>query len=143
MFAYLTVADIEQAAAAPGQCRIVGDEQQRCAFTRLQVKKKIDDGLAGFLIEIAGRLISQQHAGARGEGAGNGHPLLLSAGKLARIMGEAVAEADAFEACLRSGCRITRALEFQRNGDILKGVECGDQMKGLEDDTDGIAPETR
>ncbi len=143
MFAHLAVADIEQAAATPRQCGIVGDEQQGGAFARLQVKEQVDDGLARLLVEISCRLIGQQHAGTRGECAGDGHTLLFSAGKLARIVGEAVAKANAFEARLRSRCCIGRTLELEWNGDILEGVECGDQVKGLEDDANGIAPETR
>ena len=38
---------------------------------------------SGVRVEVAGRLVGQQDAGAVDQGPGDGHPLLLSAGKLA------------------------------------------------------------
>ncbi len=52
---------------------------------------------AGGGVEIAGRLVGEDQRRARGDGAGDGHALLLAARKLRRIMGEAMAEADRFQ----------------------------------------------
>ena len=45
-------------------------------------------------VEVAGGLVAEDDLGPGGEGPGNGDPLLLSAGELARAVTEAVLEAD-------------------------------------------------
>ena len=49
---------------------------------------------AGVLVEVAGRLVGQQHRGLLDQGAGDRHPLLLAAGQFGGQVAEPLAEAD-------------------------------------------------
>ena len=65
--------------------------------------------LAGVGVEVAGRLVGEEHARLHDERARQRHALLLAAGQLARAMGQAVAEADAIEQLLGARGRPRRA----------------------------------
>ena len=59
--------------------------------------KHLQDFLAGAGIQVAGRLVGQQDRRMIDERAGDGHALLLPAGKLRRLVVEPLAQADAFQ----------------------------------------------
>ena len=61
--------------------------------------------IGGARIEIAGRLVGEQHARAVGDRAGDGDALLFAAGKLGRPMRQAMAEPQIGE---EFGCTLTR-----------------------------------
>src|SRR5689334_3073462 len=88
------VEHLDPAAAARGQRRVVGDQQQGGAMPPGEIEQQVDDLAAGFGIEIAGRLVGQQQPRSGRRGAGQRDPLLLAARQLAGIVGEALAEAD-------------------------------------------------
>ena len=88
--------------------RIMGDEEQRRAVLALEREQQIDDLRSGLLVEIAGRLVGEDDPGARRERARDGDALLLAARKLARIVGQPVAEPDALEMRLRHCARHRR-----------------------------------
>ena len=50
--------------------------------------------VGGVRIEIAGRLVGEQHPRRVGDGAGDRDALLLAAGQFGRPMGDAVGEAE-------------------------------------------------
>ena len=52
---------------------------------------------AGLAVEIAGRLVGEQHCGSRRDGARERDALLLAAGELSRIVIDARAKTDGFE----------------------------------------------
>ena len=56
---------------------------------------------AGVRIEVAGRLVGQQQRGAIDQRPGDGHPLLLAAGHLRRLVVGAVGQPDAVQQRLR------------------------------------------
>src|SRR5690348_11512168 len=95
-----SVGQIEPALASFGQRSIVGDQQQRRAEPGVLVEQRLDDRLAGRAVEIAGRLIGQQQRRAGDKGAGDRDALLLAAGKLPRIMSEAMPEPDPLQRSL-------------------------------------------
>ena len=64
----------------------------------LQVEQQFDDLLSGFAVQVAGRLVGQQQVRFRAEGARQRGALLLATGKLARIVGQPMAEPDGFQA---------------------------------------------
>src|ERR1700761_4716916 len=74
------------AVAALGQRRVMGDEQQRRAALGMQREEQIDHLLAGLAIEIAGRLVGQKERGLRRESTRDGDALLLAARELRRVM---------------------------------------------------------
>jgi hypothetical protein len=86
------------------------------------IEQQFDDRHAGRGIEIAGRLVSEDDRRARRNGAGDRHALLLTAGKLGRIMIDPMRQANCaqFLASHRKGVAIRRQLK--RHGDIL---QCG------------------
>ena len=88
------------------------------------------------MVEIAGRFVGQHELGFVGQGAGDGHALLLAGGELPRIMLEAVAQPDAFEQFYGE-----RAVHPGAEGHAQQHVfEAGvalEQVEGLEDVADG------
>ena len=59
-------------------------------------------------VEVAGRLVGEQHVGAVGQRPGDRHALLLAAGELRRQVAQAVAEADPLEQLARPGAALGR-----------------------------------
>ena len=64
---------------------------------RFRSRNKLDDLLAVAGVEIARRLVGEQHARLIDQRAGDGGTLHFAAGKLARPVLEAMAQADALE----------------------------------------------
>src|SRR5580692_8151705 len=80
---------VQLARAAVGEPDVVRDQEEARALARVLGEEAIDDHLAGRRIEIAGRLIGEDQSRRGDKGAGDRDALLLAAGKLRRIMGEA------------------------------------------------------
>ena len=88
------------------------DQHKRhTAFSGLG-EHEVGDLSAGRMVEIAGRLVGNQQARRRRQGAGNGNALLLATGKFARIVRHAVAQAHGPELARGSAERIGMAGEF-------------------------------
>jgi len=96
-----------------------------------------------FEIKIAGRLICQDEQRVVGQGACNGNPLLLAPGKQVRKASSTIGQADFFKDRQRSLTLVLIQLptEFEGEQDVLFHLEGGNQVEGLEDDTDGMPPE--
>jgi hypothetical protein len=137
------VLHLEHAAAAGGEAGIMGDDEKGGAGSRLAFEQKVEDRGAGLDVEIAGGLVCEEQLGPRGGGAGDGDALLLAAGKLHRIMGEAVAEADRLELGRgdAEGVRLARQLERHRH--VFVRGHGRQQVEGLEDDADPPLPRPR
>src|SRR5690606_5657993 len=65
----------------------------------VQPRDEVHDLPAGLRIQIAGRLIGEEDGGIGDDGAGDGHPLLLAAGKLLRGVALPAGKADLCERC--------------------------------------------
>ena len=74
-----------------------------------QLQELLEHALGGRRIEIAGRLVGEQHFGPVGDGAGNRHALLLAAGELRRAVIPALAEAERLEQLLGALLGLARA----------------------------------
>ena len=85
---------------------IVRDQHQRGAAFGMAGEQKIDDLLAGVLVEIAGRLVGHHDGRIGRQRARHRHALLLAAGQLGRIMLQPLAEADADEFVARALLRV-------------------------------------
>src|SRR5699024_2895540 len=89
-------------------------------------------------IDAAGRLVCHQKIGASDQGAGNGHPLLLAAGKGARCCLKLFGQADPGQKLLD----LAAALPFpfagqaQRQSDIVINAEMVDQPEILKNHPD-------
>ena len=94
--------------------------------------------LAGPGIQGAGRFVGHDDRRVGGNGAGDGHPLLLAAGHLGRLVAGAVRQAHLLQRFLRpfraQGGR--HPLIDQGQLHVFPGVEGGDQVKPLKDEAD-------
>lgn len=113
-----------------------GDEGRQPFFTR-KIQEEREDGLRCFDIEIARRLICQQHAGAIGEGAGDGNALFLPAGKLPRAMRGAFGEAYRLQKRCGAFFGISKGDTggALRQDDILGGGKFRQEMMRLIDES--------
>ena len=135
-----TVAQRDDAVRMRGQRGVVRHHHQRRAFPPVEFQQQFEHLLAGLAIQIAGRLIGQQNRRLRDERAGQRHALLLAAGKLHRIVVQAVRQADAREQFPRArGHFRTRARQFRRQQDILFRGQSRNQLERLKNETD-LAP---
>ena len=74
---------------------VVGDEEERGAGPALEINEKIQDGGLHGDVEGGQRLVADDHVGLGGEGAGDGHALLLAARELVRVAPRVLARQDA------------------------------------------------
>ncbi|MNP49230.1 hypothetical protein D3C76_1434030 [compost metagenome] len=79
---HLAVLEVDDLVGHRRQSRIVGDDQHRDLFPPAHVLKQLQDLFARIVIQSACGLIAQQQLRFFGDGAGDGYPLLLSAGEL-------------------------------------------------------------
>ena len=61
------------------------------------VSQQVEDLLGALRVEVAGRLVGDEHGRVRHDRAGDGDALLLSAGELPRVVVRAVGQADDLE----------------------------------------------
>ena len=93
--------------------------------------------------EARGRLVREQHAGARDDGARDGDALLLTAGKRVRQMLHAVAKTDREQRRpgARKAYRARNAADGERQRGIFERGQAGEQLKLLKNKADlGGAP---
>ena len=101
---------------AGGQRFVVGRHEHRQPLFPRELDEQGKDLLRRVGVEVAGRLVSQQQGGPVGDGAGNGNPLLFTAGELAGAMAQSVPQTHALEQHFgtgRLGVR-RRLANFQR-----------------------------
>ena len=79
------------------QVEVVRHHDDSQPVVAVQVAEQLDDLAAGVGVEVAGRLVGEQDARPVDQGPGDGGPLHLAAGQLARLVLEPVAQADALE----------------------------------------------
>ena len=79
IFGVQAVAQVNAALGELGHRGIVGHQYQRRAIDALQIDQDLQHQLAGGAVEVAGRLVGEQHARANGERPGQGDSLLLAA----------------------------------------------------------------
>src|SRR6266542_6059354 len=65
---------------------IMSDQDQRDGLCFVEFAEKLNDFFARVRIKIPGRFVAHENGGVIDESAGDGDALLLSAGKLARMM---------------------------------------------------------
>ena len=113
------------------------------ALLFVQAAQQCNDLLPGLGVKVSCGFVGQNDAGIVGQGAGDGDALLLAARELGRLMVVSVAEADDIQklhaACdpVVGGC----SGEDSRQGNILQGRHNRNQVEGLEDIADRMAPQ--
>jgi hypothetical protein len=96
------------------------------------------DSLGIFGVEIAGGLIGEHDFRLIDDGAGDGHALLLSAGKLGWAMAQAASEAEQLRDDLKTVRIEPIAVNVLRDGDIAAGVKRGQKIEALKNESDFV-----
>ena len=136
------VAGAEHPVGIPRDILLVGHDQHR-EPAAVQLLELDHDLHARARVEIAGRLVGQDHDRIVDERAGNGYPLLLAAGQLGRPMVPAVAQADHAELLERPPmplAGVAGAVE-QRQRDVLEGGMPGEEIEALKNEPNLLIPD--
>ena len=94
-------------------------------------------------VEVAGRLVGEQHGRPAHEGAGDGDALLLAARKLGRLVPEPVGQADRLDEFLEPTRVELAPGDRQRQGDVLRRRQGRQEVERLEDEADLVAAQLR
>ena len=102
-----------------------------------QLLEQLDNALSGVAVQIACRLVGQDNVRVGGEGPGDGHPLLLSAGEFLNsavdlVLGKPHAQEQLLRPLLFVGNLVLGDLHSRQH--VLQGIEVLQQIVGLEDD---------
>ena len=113
------IAQRQLRAGLGGQAGVVGDQHQRGLARAVHVDQQVHDVPAVGAVEIAGRLVGQQDRRIVGQGACDGHALLLAARQLRRIVMPAIAQAHFVQQRVGPPRRIAAAGQFHRHQHVL------------------------
>src|SRR5690606_10833659 len=125
------------------QVEVVGGHDDRRS-RRVDRAEQLHDPAGRPLVEVPGGLVGQEEHRLVGEGAGDGHPLLLPAGELGRVRLRLAREPDL---CQEFGDPLAdqgpaRPGHLEGEGDVLGSRAIGQQTEILEDEAD-LAPQDR
>ncbi len=134
------VVEADQAIRPPGEFVIVCDEKQGSPLAAVEIEQHFEDMTAIGAVKVAGWLVRQDEGRPANKSSRNRHPLLLAAGKLDRVMVEAIRKADTFEKFSGAG-RTVMAVDPNVEGkqDVFLSGQGGDQLVGLKHESD-LAP---
>ncbi len=106
-------------------------------------KDEIDHLCTRMAIKIAGRLVGEQDFRPRRQRPRQRHPLLLTTGKLCRVVMQTMGQSDLLQGLARPRHGpVSHTGQFKGDGDILHCRHRLDQVKGLKHDPDPAAAET-
>ena len=80
-FQEFTVLHLQHPVSAGGDFGVVGDDDDAVVFVVGQILENLHNVTAVFRVQIVGGLVGQDQLTAGGQGSGDGHPLLLTAGE--------------------------------------------------------------
>jgi hypothetical protein len=120
----------------------VADQHQREPVLPPEPLEQRDDLVTGVLVEVASRLVGQQHPRVFHQGPRDRHPLLLPAGELGRQVPGAVGQPHEFQCPRRALAPLggADAQRHERGLHVLVRAERGDQVEGLEDEAERAGP---
>jgi hypothetical protein len=130
--------DAHDAVGGGGGVGVVRDHHDGRAAALHQQAQQREHLFAAAPIEVAGGLVAQQQAGARDDGARDGHPLLLAAGHHLRPMSQAVRQPDQLEGRARACPALGGARAAEREGQrhVVERAQHRDQVVELEHEAD-------
>ena len=134
-----------QLAAGPSaEGSVVSDDDQGYA-ARVEFFQKAHHLFASGPVEVACRLVGEQHGRLHDGGPGDGDALALPAGELVRAVVGTVGQAEVGEGAVDALGALGRgnAGQGHRQGDVLGGGEARHEVKTLEDETDTFAADAR
>ena len=127
---------------ARGQGLVVGDEDEGGARLAVELGHELDDAGAGGAVEVARRLVREEHPRLVAERAGEGDPLLLAARELRGVVVAAVAQSHPLQQLVGAEARI-EAAQLEGDLDVLPRGQGGDEVEGLEDEADLLRAQPR
>ena len=131
--------DVQAPLGALGHRRVVGHDDEREAAVAPEPFQQVHDLVAGLLVEVAGRLVGEQHVGLLHERPRDRDALLLAARELARHVTGAIAEADGRERVERPPPSLVRA-GTPSGASAVSTFSCArerrDQVEALEHEAD-------
>ena len=80
-FQEFTVLHLQHPVSAGGDFGVVGVDDDAVVFVVGQILENLHNVTAVFRVQISGGLVGQDQLTAGGQGSGDGHPLLLTAGE--------------------------------------------------------------
>src|SRR5262245_305120 len=121
------------------------DEHDRHLRAHIEILEQPQDLMAARRVEIAGRLVSENHRGIGGERSGDGGALLLATRKLGRGMALAIVEADPSQriARLLAPFAARKPAIDQRQLDILERGRALQEIEALKHEAEVIAAQKR
>ena len=125
--AHPPVADRDPAVHAGGEVHIVGGDEGREAARPDQRCKRAEHVVGGLRVEIAGRLVGQQHPRPIGDCTRNRDPLLFAAGQFGRAVALALSETKIAEKFARAGGSLStrEPCNHLRQDEVLERRELG------------------
>ena len=104
-----------------------------------------EDMAGGLRVEIAGRLVGEEHARRVGDRPRDGDALLLAARQFGGAMVEALGEAEEIEKLAGALARFARRepTDELRHDHVLEGGELGQEVMELVDEADLLAAQAR
>ena len=117
---------------------LVGDDDHRDAQGPVQLLQQRQDGGGGGGVQGGGGLIAQKHIRLGGQCPGDGHPLLLSSGKLGGIGVGLVLQPHCLQQLQGTlpGLAGGNALQLQGEAHVLQAGALHQQVEALEDHGD-------
>src|SRR5215472_16993210 len=92
LFEQLALLEVQRAARELRRLGVVGHDHDGLAVVAVEHLQQSQDLVGRLAVEVAGRLVAHQQLRVRHQRAGDGDPLLLAAGQLARLVLGAVGE---------------------------------------------------
>ena len=126
-----------------GRTRIVGDHDDRLAVVAYRITQEAKHFTAGARVEVAGRLVGEDHGRTCHDGAGAGHTLLLAAGQLAWTVGKTLFETDHLDHLVEPFAVDRTFRDLQRQQDVFFGGQRRHQIERLEDEANLLAAQVR
>ena len=144
MVDHAAVAQEHDAVGPRGELGVVGDDHAgHAALAR--VADEPDHVFAVDRVERAGRLVGEQQAALADHGARDRHTLALAAGQLFGVAVGAGREAELIERGQGARARrlVAHAVELERQSDVLRRGQPGQQVEVLEHEPDRSATQAR
>src|SRR5262245_306592 len=127
----LAVVEHDEAAGHRGGHRLVRDHDHRLAELVDGAAQQAEHLLGGVRVQIAGRLVGEQHGRPVHERAGDGDALLLAAGELRRPVRQAVAQPDGLDQLVQPRLVGLAAGQGERQRDVLQRGQHRNEVEGL------------
>ena len=131
---------VNQSLATCSDRLVMRHEHQRRARRCVEIEEQVDDALTGRCIQISRWLIRKQHRRSGNESTCDGDALLLSAGKLIRVVALTRAEAHFLQDLESSTTGIFASGELEWEHHIFESCERRHEMKRLKHEADVFRP---